>query len=94
MTLGSLFDGIAGFPLAASKAGIVTLWASEIERHYETGWGRAAAGGHHLRRQPLSGSIRSRSAGRAGWGTLRPVSAPNPGNQGDEECGYTTWTDS
>ena len=31
MTLGSLFDGIAGFPLAASKAGIVTLWASEIE---------------------------------------------------------------
>lgn len=27
MTLGSLFDGIAGFPLAASKAGIVTLWA-------------------------------------------------------------------
>ena len=31
MTLGSLFDGIAGFPLAASKAGITTLWASEIE---------------------------------------------------------------
>ena len=31
MTLGSLFDGIAGFPLAASKAGIVALWASEIE---------------------------------------------------------------
>lgn len=31
MTLGSLFDGIAGFPLAACRAGIVTLWASEIE---------------------------------------------------------------
>ena len=31
MTLGSLLDGIAGFPLAASKAEIVTLWASEIE---------------------------------------------------------------
>ena len=31
MTLGSLFDGIAGFLLAASRAGIVTLWASEIE---------------------------------------------------------------
>ena len=31
MTLGSLFDGIAGFPLAASKAGIETIWASEIE---------------------------------------------------------------
>lgn len=33
MTLGSLFDGIAGFPLAASYYGIKTLWASEIEPH-------------------------------------------------------------
>ena len=31
MTMGSLFDGIGGFPLAASKFGIKTLWASEIE---------------------------------------------------------------
>jgi len=31
LTLGSLFDGIAGFPLAAAMNGIVTLWASEIE---------------------------------------------------------------
>lgn len=31
MTLGSLFDGIAGFPLAAQTCGIETLWASEIE---------------------------------------------------------------
>ena len=31
MTLGSLFDGIAGFPLAGLKAGIRTLWLSEIE---------------------------------------------------------------
>jgi DNA (cytosine-5)-methyltransferase 1 len=30
-TLGSLFDGIAGFPLAAQMHGITTLWASEIE---------------------------------------------------------------
>ena len=29
--MGSLFDGIGGFPLAASKHGIKTLWASEIE---------------------------------------------------------------
>ena len=29
--LGSLFDGIAGFPLAASRAGITPVWASEIE---------------------------------------------------------------
>lgn len=32
MTLGSLFDGIAGFPLAAYRHGINTIWASEIEK--------------------------------------------------------------
>jgi len=31
LTLGSLFDGIGGFPLAAVRAGIQPLWASEIE---------------------------------------------------------------
>lgn len=31
LTMGSLFDGIGGFPLAASHVGIKTLWASEIE---------------------------------------------------------------
>jgi len=31
MTLGSLFDGIGGFPLAAARAGIEPVWASEIE---------------------------------------------------------------
>ena len=30
LTLGSLFDGIGGFPYAASFFGITTLWASEI----------------------------------------------------------------
>lgn len=30
MTLGSLFDGIAGFPLAAQRRGIKAVWASEI----------------------------------------------------------------
>ena len=29
--MGSLFDGIGGFPLAASRHGIKTLWASEIK---------------------------------------------------------------
>ena len=29
--MGSLFDGIGGFPLAAERHGIRTLWASEIE---------------------------------------------------------------
>ena len=30
-TLGSLFDGIGGWPLAAVKCGIKPVWASEIE---------------------------------------------------------------
>lgn len=32
ITLGSLFDGIGVFPLAAQKAGIIPVWASEIEK--------------------------------------------------------------
>ncbi|EGT3679397.1 TPA: DNA cytosine methyltransferase [Clostridioides difficile] len=32
LTLGSLFDGIGVFPLAASKYGIEPVWASEIEK--------------------------------------------------------------
>jgi len=31
LTLGSLFDGIGGFPLAAQRHGITPAWASEIE---------------------------------------------------------------
>jgi len=31
LTLGSLFDGIGGFPLAAVNVGITPVWASEIE---------------------------------------------------------------
>lgn len=31
LTLGSLFDGIAGFPLAGAYAGMRPIWASEIE---------------------------------------------------------------
>lgn len=29
--MGSLFDGIGGFPLAAIHNGVVPMWASEIE---------------------------------------------------------------
>ena len=31
LSLGSLFDGSGGFPLAAKRHGIETKWASEIE---------------------------------------------------------------
>lgn len=29
--MGSLFDGIGGFPLSFSEAGVKPVWASEIE---------------------------------------------------------------
>ena len=32
MKLGSLFDGIGGFPLSATYHGIEPVWASEIEK--------------------------------------------------------------
>ena len=32
LTVGSLFDGIGGFPLAATHYGITPVWASEIEQ--------------------------------------------------------------
>ena len=31
ITVGSLFDGIGGWPLAAVKCGAVPLWASEAD---------------------------------------------------------------
>ena len=31
LTMGSLFDGIGGFPLSFSRAGVKPIWASEIE---------------------------------------------------------------
>lgn len=31
VTMGSLFDGIGGFPLAFERAGAKAVWASEIE---------------------------------------------------------------
>lgn len=31
LTMGSLFDGMAGFPLAFAQAGVVTRWLVELE---------------------------------------------------------------
>ena len=31
ITMGGLFDGIGGFPLAAVRCGVQPVWASEIE---------------------------------------------------------------
>ena len=35
LTLGSLFDGIGGWQLAAVQAGIKPVWASEIDKNLE-----------------------------------------------------------
>lgn len=35
LTLGSLFDGIGGFPLAAVLSGVTHLWAADFERTKE-----------------------------------------------------------
>lgn len=89
LTMGSLFDGIGGFPLAAIRSGITPVWASEIEafpsrsqscvsqhdpcgRHHKAEWCRTAACGHHLRRQPVSGSVRCWRKGRSCGGAFRP----------------------
>lgn len=42
MTLGSLFDGIGGWPLAAIHAGVTPVWASEIDEF------PAAVSAHHF----------------------------------------------
>ena len=33
LTLGSLFDGIGGFPKSARRCGIAAVWASEIDEN-------------------------------------------------------------
>ena len=33
MTLGSLFDGLGGWQIAACRAGVKLVWSSEIEKH-------------------------------------------------------------
>ena len=77
-TLGSLFDGIGGFPLAAVHNGIKPVWASEVEAfpirvtkiHFpeiehlgditKVDGTKYPSCGYYLRRQPLSGFVRSR----------------------------------
>ena len=92
LTMGSLFDGIGGFPLAAVRNGITPVWASEIEpfpievtkTHFPDmmhvgditklkGCG-AAARGHHLRGQPVSGLCRRNS-----YSEVAASSPINPG---------------
>lgn len=49
-TMASLFDGIGGFPLASSRAGIKPLWCSEIEE-FPIAVTKKRFGGEHGQRQ-------------------------------------------
>ena len=89
LTMGSLFDGIGGFPLAAVRNGITPVWASEIEPfpievtlprhdscrgHYKAQRRGPAARRHHLRGQPVSGLLGCiRDTRRFAGRTLRTV---------------------
>ena len=48
ITMGSLFDGIGGFPLAAVRNGIEPVWASEIEAFHRSVINTPANSGHTL----------------------------------------------
>jgi len=53
MTLGSLFDGIGGFPLAASRYGIETKWAGVHHARNFSGIRRYKRGRPHKCGLPL-----------------------------------------
>lgn len=106
--MGSLFDGIGGFPLAAIHNGVIPLWASEIEPFPIRVTQQRLPGMLHYgditkldgamlppvdiiwRRQPVSGSVRSRSQSRAGRRALRSLHGTDPHRKGDERCRQIT----
>lgn len=54
LTLGSLFDGSGGFPLAGLLAGILPVWSSEIEPFAIRVTEKTAAAGTTLRQYQRS----------------------------------------
>lgn len=70
---------------AAAAAGDAALW-----RYYEAGWGHAAAGGYHLRRQPVSGLVRGWSESRIIWRPLWPFYGTGQAGKGDAKCRQIT----
>ena len=102
-TLGSLFDGIGGFPLATVHNGIKPVWASEVEAfpirvtkiHFPeiehlgditSRREKYPSCGYYLRRQPLSGFVRSREKKRAVGRTVRIIYGTGADRKGDEGC--------
>ena len=100
LKLGSLFDGIGGFPLAATMNDIRPVWASEIEpfpmavtayrfpqRYYETAWGKSAGGRCDSRRLPLSGFIRGGQERGACRGEVRLIHGTGADCKRNEKTG-------
>ena len=87
--LGSLFDGVGVFPLAAVRCGIVPAWASEIEkapisitkRHFP---GMAHLGdvtklnGGDILWLTLPEPLSDRQQGRSCWGKIQSVLSCDP----------------
>ena len=92
LTMGSLFDGIGGFPLAAVRNGITPLWASEIEPFRSKAQRRgAAARGYHLRGQPVSGPLdRELHPCRFARRKIRTFYGADSADKGDERCRHTS----
>ena len=86
LTMGSLFDGISGFPLASVRYGIEPIWASEIEPFPILVSKIRFPRGHHLRGQPVP---RSQLCWLAGWSnrrTIWPLYGTNTDHSGDARC--------
>ena len=75
LTLGSLFDGSGGFPLAGILSGIEPVWASEVEPFAIRVTTKRLPGVQHFGRG---------QTGRAGRRAERPVPPGDPHHQGNE----------
>ena len=100
LTLGSLFDGIGGFPLAAIRQGITPLWASEIEPF------PIQVTKHHFPETLHMGDITRLDGAKlppvdiiCGGSPCQDLSVASctraglAGDKGDAGCGYTTRAD-
>ena len=92
-TLGSLFDGIGGFPLAAVRNGIKPVWASEIETFpIEVTKKRFPSMLHVGDITKLNGAdlspvdIITGGQSRSCWGAFRPVYGADQNCKRNEEC--------
>ena len=106
LTMGSLFDGIGGFPLAAVHNGIVPVWASEIEafpievtkKHFpnmiHVGDITKLNGAELPPVDIICGGSPCQDQGWPGRRPFRPVHGTGPYRKGDAKCKHLPRTDS